>query len=583
MIDLATPLLGPLAAPECRRAARRPWSIVARSISGAIASTLAFVTVWTWWISAQVDPNHLPYTELRVALLGLIGMGVVVALVLTPAFLAGSLAGEKERGSIGLLLATDATARDIVFGRLAAGLGQILMIGLATVPLLIGIAALAGFGPANLATMMLLPAAVAFGAGGIAVGTSAISRRGRDALMLVYLVIVLTQFAPLLGTVGVVNPFAGMGVLVWEEDPTVALLCSGIWVVAGALGVALASWRLRPAALSEGKDDRARRRSQHRGRRVPEVDEARPMLWKERYVERAGNLGVIGRWFGGAIVVWLISGSLFLGGVAARAYFTLGDLAKAQWATDLLYQWYTEPAGAIVALILAAIGLRSAVTIASERERGTWDGLLTSPLEGNEIILGKLIGSLGAVRWLAGAAVLAWTIALVAGVMPVKNYLDKMASLATLGVFIAALGVRVSLQAPTATKSMGLTLGLALVAVVCVSIFAGLFCALVALVCWLGWLVLGQLGIINVTVTSPWFPMSMEVGFLVVRAVTYAVAASAMVTETRLRFDRIGGRMTAGRAAVAVDRFIHGGPLRPVRLEPARDDDIVYVEPAPMP
>ena len=66
-------------------------------------------------------------------------------------------------------------------------------------------------------------------------------------------------------------------------------------------------------------------------------------------------------------------------------------------------------------LIQWAVGLRAAVSISSERERGTWDALLTSPLDGREIVRGKLWGSLYALRGLILAAFLAWALAAAAG------------------------------------------------------------------------------------------------------------------------------------------------------------------------
>ena len=109
-------------------------------------------------------------------------------------------------------------------------------------------------------------------------------------------------------------------------------------------------------------------------------------------------------------------------------------------------------------LIQCAIGLRAAVTISSERERGTWDALLTSPLEGTEIVRGKLWGSLYALKWLIGSAVLAWTITLALGGMFVPEYAEQMVGLAVIGTFMAAVGVRTSLRSPTATRSMGVTM-----------------------------------------------------------------------------------------------------------------------------
>src|SRR5262249_55423061 len=57
-----------------------------------------------------------------------------------------------------------------------------------------------------------------------------------------------------------------------------------------------------------------------------------------------------------------------------------------------------------------------------------------------------------------------------------------------------------------------------------------------------------------------------------------ALIAVLIVAETRLRFDRLAGRMAGGPVEAAVDTMIHGAPGRPVRLgagsspsEPRRD------------
>src|SRR5262249_39687472 len=155
-------------------------------------------------------------------------IAITLAVVLSPAVLAGSLAGEKERGSMGLLLTTRVSTRDIVAGRLAGKLSQVAMILLAGVPAFMLIAALAGIRPGPLAMMFGLPAAVAFGGAGIAAASSAVSRRGRDALLVVYLLDVLFLLTPLLAWVlpavplgfgiGALNPFRGLVDLVWYED-----------------------------------------------------------------------------------------------------------------------------------------------------------------------------------------------------------------------------------------------------------------------------------------------------------------------------------------------------------------------------
>ena len=114
-------------------------------------------------------------------------------------------------------------------------------------------------------------------------------------------------------------------------------------------------------------------------------------------------------------------------------------------------------------LIQLSIVLRAAVAITSERQRGTWDSLLTSPLQGRDIVLGKLCGSLYALRWLILAALWAWTLALIFGAMPLKDYLFLLLSIVVIGACMSAIGVRISLATATATKSMSMAVGLWLV------------------------------------------------------------------------------------------------------------------------
>ena len=110
-------------------------------------------------------------------------------------------------------------------------------------------------------------------------------------------------------------------------------------------------------------------------------------------------------------------------------------------------------------LIQWAVGLRAAVAISSERERGTWDALLTSPLEGPEIVRAKLWGSLHALRWLFVAAFVAWTIAALGGAMSWRDYAESVIGTVIVAAFMAAVGVRTSLSAATATRAMAITLG----------------------------------------------------------------------------------------------------------------------------
>ena len=63
-----------------------------RGVAALAAAVVAISVIWWWWISLGFDPTYLPYEALRLGLAILEGMGIVIAVLISPALLAGSLA-----------------------------------------------------------------------------------------------------------------------------------------------------------------------------------------------------------------------------------------------------------------------------------------------------------------------------------------------------------------------------------------------------------------------------------------------------------------------------------------------------------
>src|SRR5262249_12275594 len=147
-------------------------------------------------------------------------------------------------------------------------------------------------------------------------------------------------------------------------------------------------------------------------------------------------------------------------GLAGYELWVKHDEPAANGWSDGLRWGISDTGWWISALVQLAIGLRAAVAVSSERERGTWDALLTSPLEGGQVVAGKLWGSLYAMRWLFGATLWAWTLSLCFGAMNAGWYIYLVASTVICGAFMAAVGLRMSLAFSTATRSMALTSGI---------------------------------------------------------------------------------------------------------------------------
>jgi hypothetical protein len=134
------------------------------------------------------------------------------------------------------------------------------------------------------------------------------------------------------------------------------------------------------------------------------------------------------------------------------------------------------------------------------------------------------------------------------------------------GFLMAAVGLRCSLSLTTATKAMTWTIALWLVSLAVVSVLALTIISLGMLVFFLFWLTSIQLGAIPPG-SPPWMPMSFATAWVLgTNAVTLLITI-LLVVDTRLRFDRIAGRITGGAVEATVDAWLHGQPGRPVRLD----------------
>jgi hypothetical protein len=299
---------------------------------------------------------------------------------------------------------------------------------------------------------------------------------------------------------------------------------------------------------------------------VPPIGE-RPMLWKELYIERVGTLGRFGRWLG-VLVTLLVGGvSLGLAAVAGWALFWQRDLAWEAWATNELGAILQDTGFLLSVLLQFGIGLRAAVSIASERDRATWDALLVTPLAPDEIVPAKLYGSLHALRWMAGAMIMAWTLGLMLGAVSGGDYAKWMAGVLTGATFMAAMGVRSSLAMPSATRAMASVIFRWLVVQAVVAFIALSIILLGMTICLSLWVSAIRIGLIapNAPPTM-FFPMSWGLAWPLTTNIVLLLITILVVADTRLRFDRLAGRMAGGVVASSVDAFFYGHSLQPVFL-----------------
>ena len=410
---------------------------------------------------------------------------VMAVLCVTPAIVAGTIADERQRKTLHYLLASDLTGLEIVGGKLAARMLQVVVLVAVGLPIMSILSLFGGLDPELILVAFLGTLTTAFCLACLSIMVSTVSRRARDAIVTVYILELIWLVGPSI-VASLLGPSskAALGWVEWVATPILKLdpfrlahltnpgphLASEIAWMAGlqvAFGLAfmtVAVWRLRPSFAGSERG----RPSESRGRaglprlfRRPAIG-LDPMLWKEMHVAR---LGLVIRLFGLLVGVFTV---VFLGDALldhGRASFA--ELAKYGYgddgyvvhrARDQLQEFIAATAAG--AYLLWMVGVASSVAggISSEREDDTWLSLLGTSITGEDILRSKALGALW--RWRAvGLLVLSlWLFGLVAGAIHPIAYVLTLADFAAYTAFALALGSYISLRSRSTSRAMAATM-----------------------------------------------------------------------------------------------------------------------------
>ena len=313
----------------------------------------------------------------------------ILIILVTPAFVAGAITDEKTRGTLAGLLTAYVTPTDIVLGKLAARCTQVSVLALTPLPLLAMVAHSAGATPEFLFCLVVVTVLVLAGLGGVSILASVWTRQTRTAVVATYTG--LAAAAWLLNAVvvagwlpweckGYFDPLRPLTLTLDRVDPAEAFRRLGqtalAWGGLGLVTTGIAVARLRPAYLRQlgTKPWRPGGRLKRRPRPIRDV-----IAWKECYVGRR-----IPAWLGLPVTCVLaaaVTCYALSGGIPNRVFFL-----------------YTLTNLSFYALLMMTliVGVRCSGAITGERERQTWDGLMTSPLTPRELVRGKLRGILRA-------------------------------------------------------------------------------------------------------------------------------------------------------------------------------------------
>jgi ABC-type transport system involved in multi-copper enzyme maturation permease subunit len=478
-------LLGPLFLYELVRATRRSRYILLRVYVYFILLIYLFV-VLIWWVHSNhvlSVPGNKVVASVQAFFFYLLSAHLLLVALVTPGYTAAAIADEKDRRTLEALLATDLRNREIVLSKLAVRLASLAVMLVTGLPILALLQFLGGIEPDLVGAWLIATAITMASLAGLAMLNSVYAKKSRDAILYTYLEVAaytllsgasqlvhMTSLAAWtfdLGTFsftvgdaadwfGIGNPLVILGKflhpLTWTSG-FYRILPRLLWeytLFHGALAILFSAWaafRLRAVFLKHASRPnhvlwRSRRRWQ-------KGISDRPMVWKEAFVERGLRFG----WFGRILML-----ALMLATFVPVIEIGLKNTMSPQMRLGVMSYWARVTGALVGCLLLVGVAVRAATSISSERDRLTWDSLLTTPLTSREILFSKWLGSLLSVRcgWVWLGAV--WGLGSAVGGLHVLALPLLFLAWMIYAGLLATVGLWFSLVCQTSLRSMIWTL-----------------------------------------------------------------------------------------------------------------------------
>lgn len=388
---------GPVFAYECRTSARR-WQLFAlRTLAASLPGIALALVCW-----ATLDGRLLTISNLASTgesfFYALVGTQLALILLAAPAYTAGAICLDKERGTLLHMLATDLSNAEIILGKLAVRLLAVTGLVAAAVPVLFGAILLGGIEPAAAVGALLVSLGVAVLTSTLALTLSVWMRKTYEVLLIVYFLLVVILLllpiwtvlrhvwglSPLPDGVKMINPF-WLAYLPYLRPGTPCLseqaVFLGVALAVSALLTVVTVLRVRAVAVHQvGRVQRRRSWLSPwfllwRWLPGPSLD-GNPVLWREWHRKRPSRWSLLA-WFLYGGMAYLLSLLVIVESLDSGRVRDLAALVNALQVT--------------IGLLLLSIA--SVTALAEERVRGSLDVLLATPLSTLQIVQGKWWGA----------------------------------------------------------------------------------------------------------------------------------------------------------------------------------------------
>ena len=433
---------------ELRIAPRSRSMYIARAVYAGmlllIVATCWLVVTGTQAIETAGETGRFAATLLRI----LAPLQLVLAALAAAAVSAVSVTSEKDRRTLELLLVSSLTDAEIVLGKLAASLLQVLLLLLSAIPVFALVSLFGGVTNGQLARLFAVTAAAAIASASLANAiafwkettfqTVAVTLFGLalwtavgEGVATVWGAVAAAGVSPARAVFAAIEPAGAGGSIVFLA------VCLGVVVASGLV----ATFRLRPWNLVGGsryESVRAETASIESTRTVW----SHPVLWKEICTRAHGKAIVFVR------VAWL---ALF-----AAAIWGILQQSGQQRPDRLALAVAVLPMTLASLVSVAALAVTSVTT---ERDRGSLDLLLVSDLEPAEFVWGKLAGVFFVAREMVLLPLAACGVLVAFGQASLENGIYLALGLSTLLFFAAVLGLHAGLTHVSSRQAIVVALG----------------------------------------------------------------------------------------------------------------------------
>ncbi|MBY0524191.1 MAG: ABC transporter permease subunit [Gemmataceae bacterium] len=490
-------LFGPVLGYDMVRIARRGRYVLLRFLYalvllGALTSLYVY---WSWNLPQGQRLSSQEITRFAESFfLTFMAAEFLVVLLLTPAYTAGAIAEEKDRGTLDFLLATDLRNAEVVLSKLVARLANLALIVLTGLPILSLTQFFGGIDPnmvlSGFAALGCTMASLAC----LSILHSTYARQPRDAIVFTYLsTAVYLGLSFVLGrwvadspgaanwgwtssagdtvvSLGAVvdaftagNLFIGLQKLIvsWRAGQPLSAILPGLLrnyaIFHGTAAFICTGWavaRLRIVALKQASKS-APPPKLTRKWGLPALG-AHPMLWKEVYAERGFHFNFAAKLVLGVLV--LVS----FAPAAQTIYEYTHELTSNRghyqaWHREfgLAMSGWVQQVGTLVAcLTLLGVAVRAAGSFSVERDKQTLDSLLLTPLRRDEILHGKWLGSVLSMRWSWIWLAAIWALGIATGGLHYLAVPLLMLAWLVFATFAANVGLYFSITSKTSLRAV---------------------------------------------------------------------------------------------------------------------------------